>query len=168
MILPNNLPAYKDSNSIITSEHRLSMLELAIADEPKLFVSDMELLRGGTTYTIDTLEQIHHINPNLEIAFIIGADSLLSFIKWYRYKDILKHCTLLVVGRDSNRAYLKTFARQLISDVGYGSIKILRNKNMEISSSDIRNSLAMGEIPYDSIPLSVANYIKINKLYRIG
>lgn len=165
MILPNNLPAYKESTSIITSEHRLAMLKLAVANEPSMFVSDMELVRGGTTYTIETLEQIHNLNPKLQIAFIIGADSLLSFSKWYRYKDILKHCTLLVAGRESERANLKQFEKQLIEEVGYGTIKIMRNKNMDISSSQIRNCIAAGAIPYDCMPVSVANYIKENKLY---
>lgn len=167
MILPNNLPAYKDTHSIITSEHRLAMLELAIADEPNMFVSDMELVRGGTTYTIETLEQIHQLNPTLQIAFIIGADSLLSFTKWYRYKDILKHCSLLVAGRESQREQLKQFAAALIKEVGYGNIKIMRNKNMDISSSAIRQSLSDGVIPYECVPSKVADYIKTNKLYRM-
>lgn len=167
MILPNNLPAYKDSASIITSEHRLAMLKLAISDESAMFVSDMELVRGGTTYTIDTLEQIHSLYPNLQISFIIGADSLLSFTKWYRYKDILKHCTLLVAGRESEREKLIQFADNLIKELGYGSIKIMRNRNMDISSSEIRKCISKGMIPYNYLPVAVADYIKANKLYKM-
>ena len=165
MFLPNNLPAYKDTSSIITSEHRLMMLELAIEAERNMFVSDMELVRGGLTYTIDSLEQIHSVNPKLQIAYIIGADSLLSFTKWYRYEDILKHCNLLVAGRESERAYLKEYADKLLQTIGYGSIHIMRNPNMDISSSAIRKELSNGKIPTNCMPRKVIDYIVSNKLY---
>lgn len=165
MFLPNNLPAYKDTSSIITSEHRLMMLELAIETERNMFVSDMELVRGGLTYTIDSLEQIHSVNPKLQIAYIIGADSLLSFTKWYRYKDILKHCNLLVAGRESERAYLMEYADKLLQTIGYGSIHIMRNPNMDISSSAIRKELSNGKIPTNCMPRKVIDYIVSNKLY---
>lgn len=167
VLLPNHLPSYKNQTSVITSRHRLSMLTLAIENEDDFFVSDIELARGGTTYTIDTLEQLHRLNPRLEISFIIGADSLLSFHKWYRYQDILKHCRILVAGRESERNKLKQFAGALLQDVGYGCIRIMRNKSMDISSSDIRTKISDGNIPYDAIPKKVADYIVEHKLYGL-
>ena len=82
VIMPNNLPAYKNSHELVDSKHRIRMLELATEDRDYVSISDLEIKRGGATYTIDTLREIKNINPSLKIYFIIGADSLFQFEKW--------------------------------------------------------------------------------------
>lgn len=168
VLLPNNLPAYKDSTSIVANEHRLHMLKLAIEDLDYASVSDLELMRGGITYTIDTLNEIHTLNPNLKIYFIIGADSLFSFTKWYRYEEILKQCTLVAAARACDANRMQQFADELIENLGYGSIIVLSNDTVDASSSQIRLDLSNGTVPYNVLPTKVASYIVEHKLYGLG
>lgn len=165
IFMPNSLPAYKDSNDIVTKEHRINMLKLALCDRENMALSLLELERGGITYTIDTLEQIKCLNNNLKIYFIIGDDSLLSFRKWYKYERILENCTLLVIPRNEGCERLNKYKDRLLSDMGYGDIRILPGQVFEAASSDIRRRIANNDMPKNLLPEGVCAYIKNNGLY---
>ena len=166
VVMPNNLPAYKNTHEIVDINHRINMLKLAIEGKDNVVISDLEIVRGGTTYTIDTLKQIKGINPNIKIYFIIGADSLFQFTKWRYYDEILKYCSLLVAKRDSEYDKMSDVANDIIESVGYGEIKFIKTPNVDVASSDIRNEIAHGNIPKDKIPFNVSQYIIDNNLYR--
>lgn len=166
VIMPNNLPAYKNAHELVDSKHRIRMLELATEDRDYVSISDLEIKRGGATYTIDTLREIKNINPSLKIYFIIGADSLFQFEKWREHKEILRLCTLLAARRDSDYDKMSECARQIISDTGYGEIGFIQAPSVDAASSEIRKTIAGGSIPYDILPEGVAEYIAVNKLYR--
>lgn len=167
IFMPNNAPSYKNRSLIASNEHRLRMLECALGDMSYTAISDMELRRGGMTYTIDTLKEIRRENNNLKLYFIVGADSLFSFSKWYRYEEILMNCTLLVASRNSDRRKLIDAADCLVQSIGYGEIILLHNEEYEVSSSEIRKMISNGKIPYHDLPKDVATYIVNNKLYGL-
>ena len=166
VFMPNNIPNYKDSNDIVATEHRISMLSLAIGEYPWAIISDMEIKRGGITYTYDTLCELLEINPKLKIYFIIGSDSLNSFRKWYRYRDILSMCTLLVASRNNEEDSVRYVGEKLLKDCGVGSIEYLIMDEYDAASSDIRNKIKSGIIPADILPAGIPEYIQENKLYR--
>ncbi len=164
VVIPNNIPAYKDKRTVIASEHRINMLRLAFDDYPHTFISELEIKRGGLTYTYDTLMQLKAINPELKVYFIIGADSMYNFKKWFRYEDVLKMCTLLVSTRKCNRNELECFIRDFINSYPYAGIKLLETDNIDISSSELRDNI-FSEVYQDYVPDKVIEYIKDNKLY---
>ncbi len=164
VVMPNNAPAYKAKDSIITSDHRINMLKLAFGDYPYARVSDLEIIRGGLTYTYDTLCQLREINPKLNIYFIIGADSMYSFEKWFRYQDVLKMCTLLVATRECDFGELEAYVKDFMDKYPFAKIKFLKTENIDISSSEIRENINDTKIKA-YIPENVVDYIKNNNLY---
>lgn len=165
IFMPNNLPKYKDTCEIISTSHRINMINKAIESYNWALLSDMEIQRGGTTYTVDTLNQIKDINPGIAIYFIIGADSLYSFRKWFKYKDILKIAKLLVASRNSDYDSMETFAEALVAEVGYGSIEFIRMEEYDAASSSIRDLLKQNIMPGELLPTEVSQYIVNNNLY---
>lgn len=165
IFIPNNKTAYKDNDDLAENKHRLKMLELSIADIDFAMISDIEINRGGITFTYDTLHQIKNMSSQTEIFFIIGADSLYSFDKWYRFEDILKMCTLLVINRESSLEKLKIKSEKFINHYG-ASIKILNTNNVDVSSTDIRNRIKNGDSIDNYVSESVKKYIIKQNLYK--
>lgn len=164
-LMPNNSPAYKDNNHIITSEHRLRMLELATYDIPKTSVSDMEIKRGGITYTIDTLKQIKSINPTIKIYFIIGADSLYNIEKWHKFKEIFDNCTIIAAKRDCDMTDIINYSQELCNKYPNLKISFLQTDSINISSSELRNNIKSGVFDMSYLDDKVIQYIKNYNLY---
>ena len=102
--MPNHIPAYKKWDRSVTNEDRLHMVELAVKDHDGLRCSDLELQRGGVTYTVDTLAQLHEQYPDTEWYFIMGGDSILAFDSWREPGRILSLSKLIVTTRDQIQA----------------------------------------------------------------
>lgn len=165
VFMPNNLPAYKNSHEIIDEKHRVNMLKLATDGKDYSDISLMEIERGGITYTVDTLKEIKKLNPDINIYFIIGADSLFDLHKWKDYKSIMSMCTILAARRDSDYDKMAEYVKTLTRQTGFGRIEFIDAPEIDAASSQIRDSIAAGSIPYELLPDGVAGYIKDNKLY---
>ncbi|MBQ8412451.1 MAG: nicotinate-nucleotide adenylyltransferase [Lachnospiraceae bacterium] len=165
VFMPNAMPKYKDSDDIENSKHRLAMTHIAIKDYEWAALSDMEIKRGGITYTYDTLMDIKSINPDLKIYFIIGADSLASIKKWFRYQDVLSMCTLLVATREKQDLDIVTMGDKLMSEYDFCHIEYIDMEEYDDSYTEIRESINDGVMPYDILPKEVCEYIEENKLY---
>jgi len=165
LLMPNNLPAYKDAYHIISSEHRLNMLKLVTDKLKKTSVSNIEILRGGITYTIDTLNQIISINKNIKIYFVIGADSLYNIEKWRNYEEIFKKCSIIVAKRDCDLEDIICYSNQLLSKYPDLRVEFLKTQAIDISSSQLRKDIKKKIIDDKYLDSSVLDYIKENKLY---
>ena len=139
---------------------------LATKDISKVSVSDFEIERGGMTYTVDTLNEIKKINPDISLYFIIGADSLFSFKKWKRYTDILQLCTLICAVRECSYGKIVNFGNNLIKECRQGSIVYLKMKSYDVSSSDIRSSIEDEISVKEFIPQAVTQYILAHNFYK--
>ncbi len=178
LIMPNNKPAYKGNNEIINPNERLKMLNLAVSTFDYAEVSDIEIKRGGITYSYDTFKEIYSINPDISIFFIVGADSLYTINKWHRYEDVLKMCTLLVAQRNSDTDEMYLYANTLKKDIPAANINFLKSPEMDISSSAIRKFLSgfnsgnshktierIDSYLEKRVPEKVKEYILNNRLY---
>lgn len=165
VFMPNNMPAYKDVKDIISNADRVAMLQNALMDYDYANISLLELERGGITYTIDTLLYLHKLNSNLKIYFVIGADSLFSFDKWYCFEQILSECSLAVLARDCDTIAMLEKIEQLKKCYHDADILILKNKMVPISSSKIRSCIRNGESVREFLPNAVADYIMKEQLY---
>ena len=87
LIIPAGLSPFKSSTGADEAQ-RLEMCRLAFPED--IFgVSDIEIKRGGKSYTVDTVTAVRELYPEEKIYLLIGSDQLLSFDRWYRYRDIL-------------------------------------------------------------------------------
>src|SRR4051812_31650083 len=96
---PTAVQPLKQKGPRATDQHRVEMLRLAIVDEPTWRVCTIEIDRGGLSYTVYTLRQIHEELPDVSLFFLIGADALHDVAKWKEPREIFRMATPLVVCR---------------------------------------------------------------------
>jgi len=168
LLIPSSLPPHKEDHALASACHRVAMLERAVEDSLRFEVSDIEIRRGGTSYTLDTLRQIKRLYPASEPVFIVGADSLLELHSWYRIEEVLQLCRVVTMARPGypldalREADLKLPApwpARLLADMTTGCL-------IDISSSDIRYRVAEGLSIRYLVPAPVEMYIAEHGLYR--
>ena len=166
LFMPSKNPPHKKDKSILPENERAVMVKLAVSEYDKFVFSDFELQRKGTTYTADTLRLLQEENPDDNYYFIMGADSLLYLDKWYRPQEILKRAVILAIGRDgSTPDELKEKRKELIKQYDKADIRFVHMRQMDISSSMIREGIAHGENMEKYLDKEVWNYINANGLY---
>lgn len=163
IIIPTALSPFKNSSSA-TAEDRLNMCKLFFKED--LFsISDIEIKRGGKSYTVDTLAQIKEENPDAELFLFMGDDMLLSFDKWYCYQEILRLATVVCACRTENLEELqnmKSFVKNVLK--AEDSVIICESVPFEISSTEIRSSLKYGI--NKGLSEEIYNYIAAKGLYQ--
>ncbi len=128
-------------------------------------VSDIEIKRGGKSYTVDTLTQIKEENPDSELFLFMGDDMLLSFDKWYKHEEILRLATIVCACRTENLQELENM-RSFVENVLNAEHRVIICESVpfEISSTEIRSSLKDGE--NKGLSEEIYNYIAAKGLYR--
>ena len=99
LFMPCASPPHKADAEMVSTEHRLEMVEAAIADHAPFDVSAVEIERGGVSYSIDTVRQLQADDPNPEWNLIIGGDSLAEFHLWRDVEELLQLCAVLTIVR---------------------------------------------------------------------
>ena len=166
LFMPSKNPPHKKDKSILPENERAVMVKLAVSEYDKFVFSDFALQRKGTPYTADTLRLLQEENPDDNYYFIMGADSLLYLDKWYRPQEILKRAVILAIGRDgSTPDELKEKRKELIKQYDKADIRFVHMRQMDISSSMIREGIAHGENMEKYLDKEVWNYINANGLY---
>lgn len=155
-------PPHKTSN--VSAEHRFEMTHLAIEDNEYFEDDDFEIKRSEKSYTLHTLRYLKDKYPEDELFFIIGEDSLFDLPKWYKPKEILELCSLLVFARRSHKTVLGTLNK--MREKYSGDIYPISAPISEISSTDIRNRIRNTKTVRYMIPDRVLTYIKENHLYE--
>lgn len=151
---------YTDKSSSVSFEDRFRMTQLTVENLAGFEVSDVEGVRGGDSFTIDTVRyfrELYSLEAD-QLFLIIGADSLMRFDEWKSPEAILKECSVCVL----NRAEVKheNIDRRFIDKVEF-----LDNELMDISSSDIRNKFREGRDVEKLVERKVIEYISERKLY---
>lgn len=166
--LPTACPPHKAENDFAPAHARFSMVELALIDEPDLWVSALELTPGRTAYTIDTLEHFHREHPDAELHLLIGGDSFAALESWERWQDIVELARLVVLVRpgweiESTRRQL---TRELKALAENERVHFLANPAVEVSSTELRQRVRAGEdIPADVMSPLVLQYVRKYSLY---
>lgn len=163
LLLPAGDPPHKNRET--DKWDRLEMARRAAAVCPGLSVSDMEVLRAGTTFTVDTLTELSEAHPQTEWVYIIGADTLNVLESWRRFERVAELCEFAAVGRpgvDGSEAH--RHAERLRRDFG-AKIAILNVNGPDVSSTEIRRRVAEGRSIGEMVPEGVAAYIRERGLY---
>jgi nicotinate-nucleotide adenylyltransferase len=168
-LLPCHIPPHREAP--LGSEHRLAMVQLAIADYPQLSVDLTELEKSTRSYTVDTLKLLKARFSHDTLCFVIGMDSLQYFTQWHQWQQILTLCHLIVLQRPGYSA-TEGDAPALLSAYGLhqvdqlraspaGGILLLDNPLWPVSATAIRSGQqdAQGEIA------AVSAYIRQHQLY---
>lgn len=157
MVVPAGRSPFKDC-STAESKHRLAMARLAFADFPQTRVNDLELLRPGPSYMVETLEELAKIHPECSLKLIIGADNVGDFFQWQRAADILDLARVLVLGRQGQGPQLP--------DELSSSFQLVPDFDQRVSSTEIRVMLASGKSVAHLVPATVLAYLTQYNLYR--
>lgn len=176
-LLPNHVPPHRPQPEA-NAQQRLHMVELAIENNPLLFVDERELHRTTPSYTIDTLEELRtERGTERPMAFIIGQDSLLTLHYWHRWQSLLDYCHILVCGRSGYADKLDTpelerwLEQHRTTDVNAlkqrpnGLIYLAHTPLLDISATDIRQRKRNGINCDDLLPENVQRYIEQQGLY---
>lgn len=164
--LPSGVSYLKQEDTILDAEDRLKLTELAVLNNPKFTVSDMEIIRSGNTYTCDTLKQLKEEQPENSFYFILGADCLFSIEKWYRPEEIFASCTILAAVRDDLKLSDLEEKAAWLRERFDAEIFLLHLPRIDISSTDIRERIKTGKSIRYMVPDAVREYILQNDLYK--
>jgi nicotinate-nucleotide adenylyltransferase len=167
LFIPTGISYMKEGFS--KAEDRLAMTGLAVKGEKHFEVSDIEIKRGGNTYTVDTIRELKEANPKDKFYFIIGTDTLFMLEKWRNPEYIFENVTILVAARaDEQSDNQKKKAKEYKEKYG-AKIKFLSAKEMPVSSTKIRAGFKIPDCNYrikPDCPEKVAKYAVENNLYR--
>lgn len=168
VFIPTEIPPHKQQLQRADAGHRLKMLECAVKTNVQFSVSDIEVRRGGISYTVDTLEALCEYYPDATLLLIVGSDTLVELHTWHEVERILELCeviTFLRPGEDSLEEIAKKI--QLPEEQ---KKPLLRNMvdahRIGISSSEIRKRLMEGLDIHYLVPLEVERYIYEHGLYQ--
>ncbi len=163
--LPAAAPPHKRDVELTSGQARVEMLELALAGHPQMSVSEIELERGGTSFTIETLRAIHGEDPSRELCFLIGADSLHDLHNWREPEGIAELATIAAVNRgDAPLPNVAALSEALPSSV-LDRIEFVRMPGVDLSATDIRARIATGRSVRFMLPRAVEAYIESHGLY---
>ena len=155
VFVPTGVPWHK--NAVSSAEHRYLMTVIATAENPSFRVSRVDIDRPGTTYTIDTLEEMKRLHPGAELFFISGADAIAQILAWKDIERIWPLATFVAVTRPGHNLELP--------EVDAASILVLEVPALAISSSAVRDRVAQQKPIWYLVPDGVVRYIGKHELY---
>ena len=164
VFMPARTPPHKPVEDEPGIDHRLEMCRLAIAgDEQRFAVSDLEARREGTSFTVDTLEELHANQPESELFLIVGGDVALGFGSWRDPERVLALATLAVVQRPGTG---RPAVEHSLSRVAGGqAARFVAMPEIEISSTMLRERARDGEPTRYLVPDAVRSYVDRYRLY---
>jgi nicotinate-nucleotide adenylyltransferase len=182
VFIPLADPPHRPDIPSASGYHRLAMVRLAVAGTPGWEASDMELMRGGRSYTFNTLTTLRDNEPESQFFFITGADAFAEIATWRRYPDVLDLAHFVVIARtgttfEALRARLPALGSRMVAVADLPpaersaprpvpAVFLVDAETPDVSGTDVRRRAAKG------LPLSglvsdvVAQYIRRHELYR--
>jgi nicotinate-nucleotide adenylyltransferase len=166
--MPSAQPPHKQGRHLTPFDLRRDMLELAVAGHAAFQVSTLEQELGGLSYTVRTLAEIHRRQPGDDLFLMLGSDCLPDLPGWREPTGIVARATLLVVARPGFAFWSKSQlqeALRLPADVSL-RLQTVDVPLVDVSSSDLRQRVALGRSIRFMVPRAVDCYIHQHELYR--
>jgi nicotinate-nucleotide adenylyltransferase len=181
VFIPSATPPHKEEEPA-GAAHRLAMVRLAVADNPSFEVSEEEIHRGGTSYSVDTLRALRRDRPGDTLSFIIGMDAFRDVASWRDSPALFSLAGFTVIPRPGHDAgdvpgFLPPGVtagpatgpsdRPVFPIPGCGTaIRVVPVPPLGISSSDIRRRVREGLSIRYLVPRAVEEHILAHRLYR--
>ena len=164
-VIPTATPPHKAVAADVTALDRLEMCRLAFDGIEGVMVSDLEIRRGGTSYTVDTLRELS--GEDRRLFFLCGTDMMLTLDRWRESQEIFRLCYPVYIRRENDRS-LDALIVQKIAQYQKDFGKVVRRivaDPIEISSEQVRGMLQKGQSLKGLVPDAVEKYIKDKHLY---
>jgi len=164
-VIPTATPPHKEMEVDVSAKDRLEMCRLAFEELDGVCVSDLEIARGGKSYTVETLRELS--GEDRRLFFLCGTDMMLTLDRWREPEEIFRLCYPVYIRRDNDRsldAVIVNKIAQYQRDFGKVVRRIVADP-IEISSSQIRRMIAEGSDLSGVVTKKVENYIRNNHLY---
>lgn len=155
--------AWHKARDLSDPAHRLAMTRLAFANIPAVQVDDRETKRAGASYTVDTLSELHNEYPGAEFHLLIGEDQARALPTWHAWEQLPALAIICVAARaDSTGAKhpLDALSAEL------PGLTALNMPPEDVSATEIRHRVALGESIAPLVFEPVARYIDQHLLYR--
>jgi nicotinate-nucleotide adenylyltransferase len=185
VFIPAAIPPHKHSKGVAPAADRLEMVRLATAGLENTVVSDVELVRSGPSFTIDTVRRFRReIDDDTHLFFIMGGDAFLEIDTWKDFQSLFALISMIVLDRpdaQGNVSFFQTVQEFLTSKISDGylpgdgdlsfshphrpTISLFAGELIEMSSTLIRQRIGRGESVSDDLPGSVESYIRRKGLY---
>lgn len=156
VFVPTGQPYQK--RDVSAAEHRYLMTVIATASNPAFTVSRVDIDRGGATYTIDTLRDLHAARPDAELYFISGADAVAQILEWKDAQELFSLAHFVAVSRPGHPLTVSGLPEEHVS--------LLEVPALAISSTDCRSRVSRGFPVWYLVPDGVVQYISKYHLYR--
>jgi nicotinate-nucleotide adenylyltransferase len=142
----------------VDAEHRLAMVQAAIAGEPRFSASTVDIDREGNTYTVDTLADLKRLNPDADLFLLVGSDALESIHTWKEHERIYSLAHVVGLSRAGHLPRADSAPA--------GAVTLLTVPAIEISSTECRDRLRYGRPVRFMLTSPVYEYITTHELYR--
>ena len=162
-LLPNAIPPHRTATPVAAADDRMRMVELAVAGQPGLHPSRLEVDRGGISYTIDTIRQLVREFPGQRYALLLGSDAALQIRSWHDAEALLDEANFVIFNRPDT-----ALAPQTLHELGFAPARsrIVHLDTPAIAAHQVRDRLARGASIDDLVPAAVGDYIRAHELYR--
>jgi nicotinate-nucleotide adenylyltransferase len=158
--MPTFVPPHKQNGAVAEPEDRLAMARLAVEGNPHFRVTDIEIAKHDTSYTIDTVELLTSQYPEDSFCFIIGADMVMYLPHWRRIDEIIRLIRFVGLARPGYTLALEELPEAIASRVTLAPMPL-----MELSSTEIRRRLSAGQTVRYMVPDPVRLYMEGKGLY---
>lgn len=185
VFIPTGAPPHKPHENLASAKDRYAMVRLAIASDPSLSLSDVDVRRPGKSYSIDTIRLLQkEFGAETRLYFLIGLDAFLEFPTWRAPETLLTLCSFVVLSRPgqsfqalSALPLIPRLPQASLMDLDAGrsvrldapvdsqSLICLRLPPSNVSASDIRARLARGVSTANLLPPAVESYILQHHIY---
>ncbi len=165
VLVPVAIPPHKEVLDDPGPEERLALCERAVAGDERLAVSRVELDRGGASYTVDTLRELHLSDPEDDLTFIVGGDQALGLPTWREPREVLRLAALAVAERSG---VARRDIVERLEGLPTDRVRFFDMPRLDVSSSAVRRRVAAGRTIRYLVPEGVAERIAERGLYRAG
>ncbi len=167
LIIPSCIPPHKDAPQLASGTDRMALCR-ALFRGPEFAFSDMELLRGGRSYTSDTVRILKDTHPSDELYLIMGSDMLVTLHAWHEPMEIIRRCRICAATRgDLHRAQLTAYVKEHFPRF-QDRFVIAGIEPVLISSTELRARLAAGADVSAYLTEGEIAYIEEKGLYHAG
>ena len=163
LFIPSATPPHRDPAEA-GAPQRLEMARLAVEGDTRFEVSDVEVRRGGRSFTSDTLRELGRAHPDDDLFLVLGWDAAKLFGTWHEPETVRTLASVIVISRPGTDG--PTVADLHAAGLEPDRTVLCPGETPDISASELRESLARGESVGDCLPPAVEGYIAAHGLYR--
>ena len=163
VLIPAGIPPHKPVDDEPGPEHRLELCRLAVGDDERFTVSDLELRRDGPSFTVDTLKTLRTQSPSDDLFLILGGDIAAGLPRWHEPERVLELATVAIAKR---RGTAKAAVQDALAQLRGGErARFFDMPRIGISSTMVRRRVRAGQPIRYFVPDGVMHYIETHRLY---